>query len=52
MSTINFILDGIPLKSSAGKTILEAAIDNGFYIPNLCHHPDLNPVGVCRLGRS
>ncbi len=49
MSTVSFVLDGIPLKSSAGKTILEAAKENGFYIPNLCHHPDLKPVGVCRL---
>jgi len=29
--------------------ILEAALDAGIYIPNLCHHPDLKPIGACRL---
>jgi formate dehydrogenase alpha subunit len=37
------------ITTTSDKTILEAALENGFYIPNLCHHPDLEPVGVCRL---
>jgi formate dehydrogenase alpha subunit len=37
------------LSTTKGKTILDAALENGFYIPNLCHHSDLNPVGFCRL---
>lgn len=49
MNTVSFTLDGMPLTSTEGKTILEAALENGVYIPNLCHHPDLKPVGVCRL---
>jgi len=49
MSKVNFILDGMHLTSTSDKTILEAALENGVYIPNLCHHPDLKPVGVCRL---
>jgi len=49
MKTVSFTLDGMPLTSTEGKTILEAALENGVYIPNLCHHPDLKPVGVCRL---
>ena len=49
MSKVNFILDGLQLISTNDKTILEAALENGVYIPNLCHHPDLKPVGVCRL---
>jgi formate dehydrogenase (NADP+) alpha subunit len=32
-----------------GTIILDAALDNGIYIPNLCHHPDLKPAGMCRL---
>ena len=32
-----------------GQTILEAALEHGIYIPNLCYHQDLEPVGVCRL---
>ncbi len=49
MSRINFTLDGIEVSAEKGKTILEAAFDNGVYIPNLCHHEDLKPAGVCRL---
>jgi formate dehydrogenase alpha subunit len=49
MNTVRFTLDGMPLTSTEDKTILEAALENGVYIPNLCNHPDLKPVGVCRL---
>ena len=30
-------------------TVLEAAQAHGIYIPTLCHHPKLTPVGACRL---
>ena len=29
--------------------MLEASLDAGIYIPHLCHHPDLSPIGACRL---
>ncbi len=29
--------------------LLEAALQNGIYIPHLCHHPDLPDLGSCRL---
>jgi len=32
-----------------GKTILEAAIENNVFIPNLCYDPRLKPQGACRL---
>lgn len=32
-----------------GTTILEAARDAGIYIPTLCYHPALEPIGACRL---
>jgi len=32
-----------------GSTVLEAALRAGIYIPNLCYHPDLPPIGACRL---
>ena len=47
--TISFLVDDIELQVEKGTTILDAALDAGIYIPHLCHHPDLNPVGVCRL---
>jgi len=49
VSQVSFTLDGMQLISTGDKMILEAALENGVYIPNLCHHPDLKPVGVCRL---
>ena len=30
-------------------TILQAALKKGIYIPHLCHHNELEPVGACRL---
>ncbi|HKI48084.1 MAG TPA: FAD-dependent oxidoreductase [Desulfobacteria bacterium] len=36
-------------QAEEGKTVLEAAFDAGIYIPNLCYHPDLPPLGACRL---
>ena len=32
-----------------GMNLLEAALQNGIYIPHLCHHPDLPDLGSCRL---
>jgi formate dehydrogenase beta subunit len=37
------------IEAREGQTILEAALEAGIYIPNLCYHPDLEPVGACRL---
>ncbi len=49
MSDVNIIIDGIEVKAKAGKTILDAALENNIYIPNLCHHPELVPTGTCRM---
>ena len=42
-------IDGHEVETSKGKTVLEAALDAGIYIPHLCYHPDLTSVGACRL---
>jgi formate dehydrogenase alpha subunit len=42
-------IDGQHMVADQGTTILEAALAHEIYIPHLCHHPDLEPVGVCRL---
>ncbi len=42
-------IDGTEISATDGTTVLEAALAQGIYIPHLCHHPDLKPVGVCRL---
>ncbi|MGD9142524.1 MAG: FAD-dependent oxidoreductase [Dehalococcoidia bacterium] len=42
-------IDGQDIETRPGKTVLEAALDAGIYIPHLCHHPDLPSISVCRL---
>lgn len=49
MSEIKFTLNGKPAATVAGKTLLEAAKDNGVSIPHLCHASYLEPTGACRL---
>ena len=51
MSTdnIKLTIDHMEIVAEKGTTILQAALDNDIYIPHLCYHPDLEPVGVCRL---
>jgi NADPH-dependent glutamate synthase beta subunit-like oxidoreductase/ferredoxin/NAD-dependent dihydropyrimidine dehydrogenase PreA subunit len=49
LATIKLNIDGREVETEPGKTVLEAALDAGIYIPHLCHHPDLPSVGACRL---
>ena len=49
MDKLNLVIDGVEVSATEGTTILEAATANGIYIPHLCFHPDLKPVGICRL---
>jgi len=46
---ITFTIDGLNIETEKGTTILEAALKNGIYIPNLCFNEDLTPYGSCRL---
>ena len=47
--TLQLTIDGMPVETTRGKTLLEAAIDADVYIPTLCYHPDVSPYGGCRL---
>ncbi|MFC1782924.1 formate dehydrogenase subunit alpha [Planctomycetota bacterium] len=49
MDKVKLSIDGVAITAEKGKTILETALQKGIYIPHLCYHPDLKPVGVCRL---
>ena len=42
-------IDGKEYAFTSGQTIYEVAKDNGIYIPVLCHHDRLKPVGACRV---
>jgi len=46
---IQICIDGRNVSATDGQTILEAASAVGTPIPTLCHHPDLSPVGSCRV---
>ena len=47
--TIAFTIDGQRVETPRGTTVLQAALDAGIYIPNLCYDPELEPYGGCRL---
>lgn len=49
MDAITLNIDGHEVKTERGKSVLQAALDAGIYIPHLCYHPDLSPLGACRL---
>jgi NADH-quinone oxidoreductase subunit G len=42
-------IDGQRLEVPAGKTIIEAAYENGLQIPHFCWHPALSVAGNCRM---
>ncbi len=47
---ITLTIDGKKIETQKGKRILEAALENGIYIPNLCALADIElPFGACRL---
>jgi NADPH-dependent glutamate synthase beta subunit-like oxidoreductase/NAD-dependent dihydropyrimidine dehydrogenase PreA subunit/ferredoxin len=49
LDTVKINIDGRDINTQAGSTVLQAALDAGIYIPHLCYHPDLEPIGACRL---
>ena len=46
---VKLTIDGKAITASADTTILQAALDNGIYIPHLCSHENLHPTGSCRM---
>ena len=49
METIKLNIDGRDIKTQSGKSVLEASLEAGIYIPFLCYHPDLGTTGDCGL---
>ncbi len=50
MSTlIKFTIDGVECMAEAGTYIVEAARENGIYIPTLCNIRGVKPRGSCRI---
>ncbi len=46
---VHLTMDGQVVEAPAGSTVLQAALNAGLYIPNLCYAPDLAPYGGCRM---
>jgi formate dehydrogenase major subunit len=49
MALVKIKIDGKELEAEEGKTILQAAQENGIDIPVLCNHEALLPYGGCRM---
>ena len=43
MAEVRLTIDGRQITCDENKTVLEAALDNGIYIPHLCYHEVLHP---------
>ncbi|MDE2941872.1 MAG: molybdopterin-dependent oxidoreductase [Chloroflexota bacterium] len=48
-SAITVVIDGKEIVTQPGKTIIQAAMDSGLYIPYLCYYPGMKPFGACRM---
>jgi [NiFe] hydrogenase diaphorase moiety small subunit len=46
---INFSIDGVDCNGQSGQSIVEAAKNNGIYIPVLCYYEGMKPAGICRM---
>ncbi|MBD3391809.1 MAG: 2Fe-2S iron-sulfur cluster binding domain-containing protein [Chitinivibrionales bacterium] len=47
--TVRISIDAKEYATEKGRTILEAARDNGVYIPTLCYFDGIAPTGTCRV---
>ena len=46
---MSITIDGRACEFTPGQTVYEVAKAHGIYIPVLCHHPQIKPVGACRV---
>jgi len=46
---IEFTIDGRTVRTTRGKTVLQAALSANVHIPHLCYMPGVEPHGSCRL---
>jgi NADH-quinone oxidoreductase subunit G len=49
MDTVTLTIDGRPVTVAKGKTVLQAAIENGISVPYYCYHPGISIDGSCRV---
>lgn len=46
---VNLTIDNIPVTAAEGTTIMEAAAQEGIYIPHLCFLKEINEIAACRV---
>src|SRR4029079_7916840 len=49
MESVTLTIDGQPVTVDKGKTVLQAAIENGISVPYYCYHPGIGVDGTCRV---
>ena len=49
MSKVEIIVDGRKILADTHKTLLDNILENGVYIPHLCHNKELESYGGCGL---
>ena len=49
METVTLTIDGREVTVEKGKTVLQAAIENGISVPYYCYHPGIGIDGSCRV---
>ncbi len=49
MTIVNLKINDREITAEQGKTILQAALENGIEIPHLCHDERVKPYGACGL---
>ncbi len=49
MKNITIFVNNKEIRTQEGKTVLEILKEENIYVPTLCHHPDLEDIGSCRL---
>lgn len=46
---VKFTIDGVECIAQKGQYIVDAAKENGIFIPTLCNYPGIKPKGSCRI---
>lgn len=46
---VKFTIDGTECMAEKGQYVIDAAKDNGIFIPTLCNYPGVKPKGSCRI---
>ena len=48
-TTVSLTIDGVEVTTAPDRTVIQAAMDAGIYIPYLCYWPGMKPYGACRM---